>query len=258
MVINKPISSFYYINKMKTLIGPIAIAIAIIIGTAILGNAFKNRNASENTISVTGLGTKTFTSDLINWSASFSEESFQLQEAYKALERDRKEISEYLISKGVKSEEIVFSSVDIRKQYKQERDINGNYQQGPFSGYSLSQSVNIESKEVEKIENISRTVTDIINKGIELTSSSPMYFYTKLAEIKHELIAAATKDARTRAEEIAANSKSKLGKLKKGSMGVIQITAPNSSEDYSWGGAFNTSSKEKEASITIRLEYNVK
>jgi len=45
--------------------------------------------------------------------------------------------------------------------------------------------------------------------------------------------------------------------LKKATMGVIQITAPNSNEDYSYGGTYNTTSKDKEASITIKLEYEV-
>ena len=71
------------------------------------------------------------------------------------------------------------------------------------------------------------------------------------------MIADATKDARQRAEKIAENADASLGKLKKATMGVIQITAPNSNEDYSYGGTFNTSSKEKEASITIKLEYQV-
>ena len=47
------------------------------------------------------------------------------------------------------------------------------------------------------------------------------------------------------------------GNLKKATMGVIQITAPNSNEDFSYGGTYNTQSKEKEASITIKLEYEV-
>ena len=59
------------------------------------------------------------------------------------------------------------------------------------------------------------------------------------------------------AEKIAENAGSDLGNLKKATMGVIQITAPNSNEDYSYGGTFNTQSKEKEASITIKLEYEV-
>ena len=71
------------------------------------------------------------------------------------------------------------------------------------------------------------------------------------------MIADGTKDAKIRAEKIAENAGGKLGKLKKASTGVIQITAPNSNEEYSYGGTFNTHSKEKEASITIRLVYEI-
>ena len=237
----------------------IAIAIAalgFIIGLALLGNAVKNRNKSENTISVTGLGTKEFTSDLIAWSGNFSRNSFELKTAYDELASDKKIIENYLVSKGINKKEIVFSAVDIQKLYNYNNDNYGNSSR-TFSGYQLSQSVNIESKEVAKIENLSRTITEIINQGIELTSSPPNYFYTKLADVKQEMIANATKDAKQRAEKIAENAGSSLGDLKNASMGVIQITAPNSNEDYSWGGTYNTSSKEKEARITIKLEYNV-
>ncbi|WP_295221517.1 SIMPL domain-containing protein [uncultured Chryseobacterium sp.] len=232
-------------------------ALGFVIGLGFLGNAIKNRNKSENTISVTGLGTKQFTSDLITWSGNFSKNNFDLKSAYDELALDRKTINDYLLSKGVKQSEIVFSSVDIQKQFKNYTDSSGNNIQNEFTGYNLIQTVSIESKEVAKIENLSRNITEIINRGIEFTSSSPSYFYTKLSTVKQEMIASATKDAKERAEKIAENSGSKLGNLKKATMGVIQITAPNSNEDYSYGGTFNTASKDKEASITIKLEYEV-
>ena len=59
-------------------------------------------------------------------------------------------------------------------------------------------------------------------------------------------------------KKVAENAGSKFGNLKKATMGVIQITAPNSNEDYSYGDTFNTTSREKESSITIKLEYQVK
>ena len=238
----------------------IAIAIAslgFVIGFALLGNAIKNRNQSENTISVTGLGTKKFTSDLIAWSGNFSRNSFELKSAYDELANDKKIIENYLVSKGIPKNEMVFSAVDIQKQFRSFTDSNGTYQQGEFAGYNLTQSVSIQSKEVGKIESISRNITEIINRGIEFTSSSPQYFYTKLSDVKQEMIANATKDAKERAEKIAENAGSDLGNLKKASMGVIQITAPNSNEDYSYGGTYNTASKDKEATITIKLEYEV-
>lgn len=231
-------------------------ALGFVIGLGLLGSAIKNRNKSDNTISVTGLGTNKFTSDLITWSGNFSRNSYDLKEAYNALANDKKIIENYLVSKGVDRNELVFSAVDISKNYNYGTDANGASTQ-TFAGYQLSQRVSIESKDVAKIENLSRNITEIINLGIEFTSSPPSYFYTKLADVKQKMIADATKDARQRAEKIAENADASLGKLKKATMGVIQITAPNSNEDYSYGGTFNTSSKEKEASITIKLEYQV-
>ena len=240
----------------KNIITVTIASLGFIVGLAVIGNAIKNRNHSEHTISVTGLGTKKFTSDLITWSGNFSRNSYELKSAYDQLANDRKVIENYLVSKGMKKEEMVFSSVDIRKQIEYSTDANGASRQ-VFGGYELSQTVSIESKDVVRIENLARNITEIINLGIEFTSSAPSYFYTKLADVKQEMIADATKDAKQRAEKIAENAGSSLGDLKKANMGVIQITAPNSNEDFSYGGTFNTSYKEKEASITIKLEYTV-
>lgn len=240
----------------KTVIAIAVAALGFIIGLAILGNAVKNRNKSENTISVTGLGSKKFTSDLISWSGNFSRSSFELKSAYDELANDKNVIENYLLSKGIPKNEMVFSAVDIQKQYDFGTDANGRSTQ-TFNGYQLSQTVSIESKDVVKIENLSRNITEIINLGIVFTSAPPSYFYTKLADVKQQMIADATKDAKQRAQKIAENAGSSLGKLKKATMGVTQITAPNSTEEYSYGGTFNTSSKDKEASITIKLEYQI-
>ena len=242
---------------MKNYITAAIIALGLIISTAFLANAFKNRNNSNDTISVTGLGTKDFVSDLIVWNSSFSKKSFELKEAYASLETDRNAIKNYLTSKGIKESEIVFSSVSINKEYATTYDENSNVRSQAFNGYSLSQNVQVESKEVEKVENVSRSVSELINSGVELYSSTPEYYYTKLAALKLEMIAAATKDARLRAEKIAENAESDLGSLKKSDMGVFQIVAQNSSEEYSWGGSFNTASKNKTATITIKLVYSI-
>lgn len=243
-------------NK-NTIIATTIAAVGFALGLGLLGNAIIKRNKGENTISVTGLGSKKFSSDLITWSGNFSRNSFELKEAYSQLANDKKVIENYLISKGISQKDLVFSAVDIQKQYSYSNDSNGTSRQ-TFTGYQLSQKVSIDSKDVAKIENLSRNITEIINLGIEFTSSPPSYFYTKLADVKQAMIADATKDAKERAEKIADNAGSSLGNLKKATMGVIQITAPNSNEDYSYGGTFNTDSKEKEASITIKLEYQVK
>ncbi|MDR1877234.1 MAG: SIMPL domain-containing protein [Flavobacteriaceae bacterium] len=243
--------------KHPILISTIVASVGIVLAAFFLGSAFKNRNQNSS-ISVTGLGTKDFVSDLIVWNGIFSKKSVELKEAYADLEKDRVKIKEYLLSKGFAEKEIVFSSVDIDKQYDY-ISYDGGGSHRIFTGYQLTQTVTIESKDVQKVENLSRQITELINSGVELYSRTPSYYYTKLADLKIQMIADATKDAKKRAEEIANNAGGKLGKLKKANLGVFQITAQNSAdEDYSWGGTFNTSSKNKTANITIRLDYDVK
>jgi hypothetical protein len=178
-----------------------------------------------------------------------------LKEAYAALDKDRENIRNYMVTKGIKPESIIFSAVEINKEFDELYDNSGRRTSSIFTGYKLNQKIQIESNEVDKVENISRQVSELINSGIEFYSNSPEYYYTKLAELKIEMIAAATKDANIRAKKIAENAGSKVGRLKNADMGVFQIVAQNSSEEYSWGGSFNTASKRKTATITVKLQY---
>ncbi|WP_268033214.1 SIMPL domain-containing protein [Algoriphagus sp. PAP.12] len=235
----------------------IIFSVAIVLAAIVLGNAIINRNRAQGTINVTGLGESNFTSDLIVWDGNFSRNSSDIQTAYANLEKDRKAVTEYLESKGIPASQLVFNAVTTNPQYRQNYSDDGRYLGQTFTGYQLNQSLQIESKEVEKVEKISREITELLNQGIAFYSQQPRYYYTELESLKLEMIAKATEDARVRAEKIAENSGSKLDDLISANMGVFQITGQNSGEDYSWGGAFNTSSKNKTASITMKLVFEV-
>ncbi|MCL6217902.1 SIMPL domain-containing protein [Zunongwangia pacifica] len=234
----------------------IIFSIAIVIAAWFLGNSYVNRANPDGTISVTGAGSENFTSDLIVWEGRFSQMSENLESAYNQLNLDKKTVKDYLIEKGIKEENIVFNSVQTDEQREQKYQ-NGNYVGSIFKGYQLTQSVKIESNDVELIESVAREITELLNKGVQFNSTPPRYYYTKLADLKIEMISKATEDARVRAEKIAENSGGTLGELKSADMGVFQITGQNSGEDYSWSGAYNTADKRKTASITMRLEYEI-
>jgi hypothetical protein len=178
-----------------------------------------------------------------------------IKDTYKLLKKDADNIKSYFLKKGVNEKEIVFTSVNIQREFRTE--VTNNINNQVFDGFSMIQEVKIESKDVNKIENFSREITELIDLDIELNSMEPIYFYTRLAELKIEMITKATQDARTRAEQIAKNAGSKLADLKNANMGVFQITGQNSAEEFSYGGTFNTSSKNKTASITVKLEFGI-
>ena len=231
----------------------ISLAIGIIISTVIISNTVTRIKLANQTITVKGYAEKRIKSDLIVWKGFFTVRGSQLTEAYALLDRDLSLVKEYLVSKGIAENEIVVSSIRTRTIYG--RDAQGR-PTDQVSGYELEQQVEVRSNQVEKIAAIARESTELINKGVHFQSLEPQYFYTKLSDLKIEMLAAATKDARQRAEQLALNSGSKLGSLRSASMGVLQITRAYSTEvsDY---GIYDVTSLEKDIKAVVTVSFSI-
>lgn len=244
--------------KNNNLIPTAIIALAIIITGYFLGDAYRNRNRQPNKVFVKGMAEKDFKADLAVWSGSLQKKNADMKVAFAELKADAEKVKSFLIKSGIGENEIKFSSVNINKEYDMVYDKDGNERRGKMSGYTLDQSVTVESPKLNAVDNVSREISSLISEGVEFSSENPLFYYTKLNELKLQLIEEATKNGRLRAEKIADNSGGSLKRLLNADMGVFQITGKNSNEDYSWGGAFNTTSVEKTASVTINFIFEVK
>ncbi len=231
---------------------------AIICVSIFTGNlvTYKRTSGSEG-LSATGSANCDFEADLIVWRGSFSGQGSTTQEAYSSIKRDAELVRKYLVDSGVTEEEMVFSSVTINTRWESEYNENGDRIRDYIDGYDLFQNVSITSADIDKIENISRDISGLIESGVQFASEEPEYYYTKLDELKLELIQEATENARARIDLMAQGTGSTVGELLTANLGVFQITAQNSNTEYSYGGYFDTSSRDKTASITVRLNYSI-
>lgn len=244
-------------SKIKLFIS-IILGISVIAAALALGVSFYKAKAPSKTVSVVGLAEKDFVSDLIVLNFNYKAKNMDMKAAYESLKQQTITVKKYLESKGINDADITFQAIDNQEDYDYQYDSKTDRSYNVFQGYILTQTVRIESKDVAKIEALHKNIAELLDEGITINTSEPDYFYTKLADLKIEMLAEASKDARNRAETITQNAGATLGDLKVANMGVFQITAPNSSDDYTWGGAFNTSSKNKRVSINMRLTYYVK
>ena len=242
---------------MRNHISVIVLAIAIVCGGLILGHSYTYKYKNRNRVSVAGSAYYNFTADLIVWSATVECSSTDIKDAYTKLKTNDQQILAYLKSHGIMDSEIVFSSISSNKQFEDLYNAEGRQTGKLFKGYMLNQSVKVESKSIDKVEKISREITELLQLGIELSSGEPLYYYTKLADLKIDLLAKASADAYSRAQTIAKNAHSSLGKLKEANMGVFQITGQYSNESFTYSGTFNTSSKNKTANVIVRMEYEL-
>lgn len=250
-------------NPSGIVIALIASISAVLCFSIASGNFVEYKKSSNSTgISVTGSASYDFEADLIVWRGSFSNWGETPKSAYQSIKRDATIIQDYLTENGVKEDEIVFSSVSISQRYdvQYEYDDEGNiiYEHSEPDGYDLYQSVEVTSNDVDKIDQISRDITKLIESDVAFVSESPEYYYTKLDELKLQLIEEATQNAKSRVDIIAQNTGARIGTLLTANLGVFQITAQNSdNEDYSYGGTFNTTSRKKTATVTVKLNYEV-
>ena len=244
-------------DKTKIIITSI-IGVVIVIGAWLIAAGFKNFREGEPNINVTGMAKKQITSDLIVWKISVNAEGSTRSSAFTEFEKAARVMRQYLQTHGIPEKEITMSSVDISKRTKDFWDEDSRKYVTLENGFAVSQTFTVSSNDLKRVEGVYQRISELYNRGMDFSSEKPLYYYTKLNDLKMEMLNQASANAYERAQTIAKGSDSKVGAIVSSSMGVFQIVGLNSEEEYSWGGTFNTSSKEKVASITVRTTYKVK
>ena len=244
-----------YRSVIIALIAAVSAVACVMIFTS--GLVDYKKSAGGSGITATGSASCDFESDLIVWRGSFSVRGNTPKEAYSVIKKDAGLVKKYLEDNQVSEDEMVFSSINISQKYTSRYDDEGRYLGDEPDGYELTQTMTVSSYDIDKVEAISRDISTLIEAGVELESNQPEYYYTKLDEMKLDLIEKATANAKKRVDIIASGTGGTPGTLLSANLGVFQITARNSrSESYSYDGALDTSSRLKTAMITVRLNYS--
>lgn len=242
------------LKNTQIIILGICIAAATIASSFIISHGLmKIMKFKKEQITVTGAAQKDIKSDSITWTCSFSSRSENLAGAYKKLSADLPIVKKYLISKGIPEEQIIVSQIYTTPLYQ--RNEKGN-DTNTIQGYLLAQNIDIRSSEVDKITEISRDSTELINQGIEFVSYAPQYIYTKLDGLKVEMLSEASENAKSRAQSMVNATGNKIGFMRSAKMGVFQI-APINSTDISDYGVNDTTSLYKKVTAVVSASFAI-
>ncbi len=233
--------------------GMVAIALSFVLCTLIISIAVVKVKRAGDSISVVGSAKRPIVSDYIIWRGSVSSRQPTMQAGYRELKKYADAVQKYFSEQEIPDSIITFGSVSSYPIM--ERNDNGR-ETGRVLAYNLSQNFDIRSDDVDRIADLSRNITELINDGIPLRSFPPEYIYTKLAEARVELLAEATKDAKNRADMIARAAGREAGVIKSAKMGVFQVTSRNSTSvsDY---GMYDTSTLLKDVTAVVRVNFAV-
>jgi hypothetical protein len=219
---------------------------------AMLGTSAWVKIKNSQFITVKGSVQKHIESDLIIWSGCFQAESETLLDAQRKVLANRALVAKFLDHAGVTNYLFTPISIDELKETKKSDD---GWVSHRTTGYRLSQSVSVESADVDRLDHLDTTA--LLEQGVILTLSSPQFIYTKAGETKIEMLAAATKDARTRAEQMASQGGRGIAQLHDADQGIFQIT-PLHSVATSWGGENDISSRQKTITAVVTATFLLK
>jgi hypothetical protein len=190
-----------------------------------LGNSAIKFKEYERTVTVKGLSEREIEADIVIWPIQFTATGNNLEELYEAINGNTIKISEFLAGKGVAKKEISFTTPSITDKSAQQY---GNQARAEFR-YTAMQTVTVYSHDIDSVRKVMGELSELGKQGIVFTGgnyqSQTEYLFTRLNEIKPEMIEEATRKAREVAEKFAVDSKSTLGKIRKATQGQFSINA---------------------------------
>lgn len=230
------------------------LALGLVVSAVVLAFAAKDVVPTRNKIQVKGYSEMPVTSDMGTWSGQFSGRADTLAKAYAEVEAARKKVLAFLQTQGFATQAVEFSPVQTMVQFK---TLPSGAMSSEVQGYELSQTVSLTSTDVQRLDKLSREVTELIRDGVAFMSFSPQYYFTGLEASKLQLLAEATANAKERAAALATASGAKVGTLQSARQGVFQVTSRVSTDvtDY---GMYDTSSIDKTIKAVVTAEFGIR
>ncbi len=212
-------------NKSSALILGIFILLGLSSLGYLLGNAAIKFKEYERTVTVKGLAEREYPADIVIWPVQFTEANNDLEGLYNSIENSTNKIKTFLEKQGIQPSEISLSSPAITDKSAQQY---GNSAPAEFR-YAAVQTVTVYSKKIEAVRSVMSNLAQLGKQGIAFTGgnyeSKTEYIFTRLNDIKPEMIEEATTKAREVALKFSEDSRSKLGKIKRASQGQFSINA---------------------------------
>lgn len=208
--------------KETSFVGALLIGAGIAVAGYFVGDGFVEGRKADRLVTVKGVSERDVTADVALWPLRFVAASNDLSVAQVEIKKDYAAVLSFLEAKGISAENVEVNQIDVNDRQAQ---LYGS--QNPGQRYIITMGVMVRVLDPQLIARASRDVGELVDAGVLLSSdqgrSGPTYLFNSLNDLKPEMIAEATAEARRAAEQFAADSQSKLGKIKTANQGVFVI-----------------------------------
>jgi hypothetical protein len=200
------------------------LAVGMVVGGYLLGNGLVRAKEADRSVTVRGLAEKDVTADLATWTIAYSANAGDLASAQASIDRDSAAIRAFFKELGFPDDALQPTGVNVSQ-----------YNQDGVPTFTVRQRMSLRTNDIKRAEAAVKRQFELVRRGVVLEEGSGMsYNYTKLNDIKPEMVAEATKDARRSAEQFAEDSGTGVGGIKSATQGYFEITSRDGDSE-GWG-----------------------
>ena len=231
-------------------LGLLSLAVAAVWIGHIFASTIHDAKHAHDTITITGSARKPIGSDLVQWELEVKGEAgTEVAAAYQARTAGIALVA-FLRKAGIArndiSPEVVQSDiVTTRIDKKHTR-----------TTYVVSQGYGVSSRQIDVVQAAATRLGTLLEDDVDVSAQPLAFISTNLQAAKLDALAAATTEARRRAEILVKGLGGHLGRMRASSLGVYQITPRNSTEisDY---GVNDTSARLKDVTAVVTATFAV-
>ncbi len=200
------------------------IGLGVASGGLLAGDSLVKSRLGYRVVTVKGLSEREAKADLGFWPIRFVATGPTLEDARVKLETSEKAVKTFLASKGFTEQDMQVQNIQV-----EDRIAGYNAQGTPEdSRFVLTEDLLVKSIEVDKLADASKMVGDLLKSGVVFSADAynagPSFIFTKVNDLKGEMLTEATKRAKESADKFASESGAKVGDIQNANQGIIEIT----------------------------------
>ncbi len=201
------------------------LTLGLVLGGWFIGDGLRRAKVADRAVTVRGLAEREVTADLATWTLAYSATAPDMASAQASVDRDSQSIRAFFAELGFPADALQPTGVNVQ-----------SFTNNGVVSFTVRQRMTLRTTDVNRAQKAVKRQFDLVRRGVMLEEGSGMaYTFTKLNAIKPEMVAAATKDARSAAEQFARDSGSSVDGIKNATQGYFEITARDGDGGGGWG-----------------------
>ena len=228
-----------------TLIAALILALGIVIGGFLLGDGLRRARMADRAVTVRGLAERDVTADLATWTINLSAQGNELGAVQAEIDRDTRTVAGFLREAGFPEDQVTDAGGGVSQFYDSDRGENR---------VTINRRIQLRTTDVARARRAHQRQFDLIRRGVAIQEGSGIqYVFTRLNDVKPQMIALATQDARRGAERFASDSGTGVGGIRSATQGYFSIGPRDGSSTEEGYGAGDSPFQKVRVVTTIEF-----